>query len=806
MIFPPTEPPFVAAMLTALAEHGPLTPGALAARIGEPEPLVAEELRCRGDVHETKQGWYSVGQLADGATLTHRLTAEELTLGVLVGDGDLDLWARLADQGIAYAGGGVVHGRSRLFATLPAGATMGLTGPADWLAGRHEHDLVALRLQDGVLALTLLQALPEPDADRVAVLVECAQAAAEATLLEEPEEGPGAPLAEVVLAALVRAPDLLVRPLPPLGLLLTSQNLELRGDLVGLPGSDWDGIGFTTEGMDASDLTWAAELRAVRAVLDPEQTPSPTALRATLDLLSTDGPQLHLLTTDVTVTPERDARLQVLAGAAESPSQHAVAAYLLAGVAERAGQVLDAQEHLDTALSLLPDYVSALLLAADFAANRGDARAADQLYERAGVAEDSPWRRALTEFLQPAPATVGRNKPCPCGSGRKYKACCGPNEPLPLPLRARWRYTRAVLWALLPEHRGLLLTLAESLAGPAASEPDIQDALADPVVTNLALFEAGLLATYLHQRGPLMPPDERALVQSWLTRPLELWEVQSTRPGFDLTLRALPDGGPVTVRGQLLSSELERTDLLLARLLSDGESLQFLSPPTWIPPTERTHLTAALGAGDPYDLLAALDPGPLPELVNTEDEPVVMCTARFRVPTGTWQALARDLEDDNGELIELVTLKGHLVQRGRVRQVDGGLELSANSVERIAGLTQRLLAVAPGAMLLEQAEVPAAELMTSGSGLPGGLALPPGQPGPLPTEVLAELSALAEQRWLTESIPALDGMTPRAAADDPLLRPRLLALLDGFSWQEGNSSLPALLQADRLRAALGLTG
>ncbi|MBR2837354.1 MAG: SEC-C domain-containing protein, partial [Kiritimatiellae bacterium] len=26
-----------------------------------------------------------------------------------------------------------------------------------------------------------------------------------------------------------------------------------------------------------------------------------------------------------------------------------------------------------------------------------------------------------------APAAVGRNDPCPCGSGTKYKKCCGRN-------------------------------------------------------------------------------------------------------------------------------------------------------------------------------------------------------------------------------------------------------------------------------------------------------------------------------------------------------------------------------------------
>jgi uncharacterized protein len=34
------------------------------------------------------------------------------------------------------------------------------------------------------------------------------------------------------------------------------------------------------------------------------------------------------------------------------------------------------------------------------------------------------------QSLRPAPgAKVGRNDPCPCGSGKKYKKCCGVNEP-----------------------------------------------------------------------------------------------------------------------------------------------------------------------------------------------------------------------------------------------------------------------------------------------------------------------------------------------------------------------------------------
>jgi uncharacterized protein len=46
------------------------------------------------------------------------------------------------------------------------------------------------------------------------------------------------------------------------------------------------------------------------------------------------------------------------------------------------------------------------------------------------VALEEPGRRAFDELLQPARTTpvvtaVGRNDPCPCGSGKKFKRCCG---------------------------------------------------------------------------------------------------------------------------------------------------------------------------------------------------------------------------------------------------------------------------------------------------------------------------------------------------------------------------------------------
>jgi hypothetical protein len=95
---------------------------------------VEQELRARCDVHETPGGWVSLLALADGAVLSHLLSAEECQAGLLAADGDLDLWARLADEGLPLVGGGMVRTRWALSPQeLPRSASSALAGPDGWL-------------------------------------------------------------------------------------------------------------------------------------------------------------------------------------------------------------------------------------------------------------------------------------------------------------------------------------------------------------------------------------------------------------------------------------------------------------------------------------------------------------------------------------------------------------------------------------------------------------------------------------------------------------------------------------------------
>jgi hypothetical protein len=109
-------PAWAADLPRHLGQGGPLTAGALTERLQAHHPgLTAEqverELLARCDVHETAGGWVSLLALADGAVLSHLLGAEERRAGVLATDGDLDMWARLADEGLPLAGGGTLRTR-----------------------------------------------------------------------------------------------------------------------------------------------------------------------------------------------------------------------------------------------------------------------------------------------------------------------------------------------------------------------------------------------------------------------------------------------------------------------------------------------------------------------------------------------------------------------------------------------------------------------------------------------------------------------------------------------------------------------
>lgn len=99
--------------------------------------------------------------------------------------------------------------------------------------------------------------------------------------------------------------------------------------------------------------------------------------------------------------------------------------------------------------------------------------------------------------------------------------------------------------------------------------------------------------------------------------------------------------------------------------------------------------------------------------------------------------------------------------------------------------------------LLRSDALPAA--MTSGEVVPMSR---PEPTTPELEETLRTYIKMRERKWVDESIPALGGLTPRAALNDPKGRRLLIDLLADFdSYPEG----PGTMSTARLRELLGLT-
>ncbi|HET7068561.1 MAG TPA: SEC-C domain-containing protein [Nocardioides sp.] len=484
----------------------------------------------------------------------------------------------------------------------------------------------------------------------------------------------------------------------------------------------------------------------------------------------------------------------------------AVPRLLRASVAEARGDMPSYRALLESALEADPDNREALVDLADLHAIAGEALEADRLYRRGGLPPDSDELKALEPFLHPPADGPGRNRPCPCGSGKKYKVCHGRTAVHPLEQRARWLWTKLCMFAQRSPQRADLLHWGGVLAGaePGSSEAARQ-ALGNPMVHDFAIVDGGLLAKFLTVMGELLPADELALAQSWEGRPMRLLEVRRVLPMRGIVATDLLTREELEIADRRLSREVEPRDVLLGRPLDDGSrTLRLQTSPALVPRTSRARLLELLRAGGaPRELAAAVFVPVRPIVQTTGGEEMVFCTARYDVPAldQTWGLMAGRLDDDP-ELTTLHRLSEDDTVLGTVSRRAGRLVLETNAVERLRALQAILLEVDPQARLVDESMEPLDALADRASDDPD--AAEADQPQLRP-EDFAAMARRYQDRWLDDSIPVLGGETPRQAARSSR-REDLIALLDDFEWQQRRSPTPFDMDVDGLRRELGIEG
>jgi hypothetical protein len=255
--------------------------------------------------------------------------------------------------------------------------------------------------------------------------------------------------------------------------------------------------------------------------------------------------------------------------ALESCGHPALPVLLRARMAEGAGRSDQARQLIESCLQLDPALLPAIRDVMEYELCAGNWARAWELASAIGADEIAePLLRPLERLRQPALGSerASRNQPCPCGSGRKYKACCRVKDldggVHPLPHRAPALYAMLATFA----RRGPNRTVTDRMAACVIGVPH-----AAMLALDLAIFDGGAARRFLAARGHLLRDDERNLLGEWLAEPVDMYEVSSVRRGTELTLRSLV-GGPQRIgqRDRMFSLSVRRLDIVIGRLLPDG--------------------------------------------------------------------------------------------------------------------------------------------------------------------------------------------------------------------------------------------
>jgi hypothetical protein len=718
-------------------------------------------------------------------------------------------------------------------------------GPDGWLDGL-AGGWASVSVIDGALSWSPCADPPVPNERQVALTLEGFRRTIEhedRTFGDhEPPPGQFTSGAGPILEALVQDRDAFVgSAIAPLSELYRAAGLVERSRIIAEDGFDWDAL-----------RAWQTRNR-IRVIhrISPDQVERLTLVLDALDSSAEQG-RLGLGGDD----EERDAAAQITAALEDgeiaeafwkewlrrdvalptvtafadaladriAPATPIGLTWLRARCLDWSGDALGASRLLDAVVTGSCPHLPAVLDAAAFASDRGDATAGFALLRDAGLvdrvrdlpedgdADDEFVDRAATlldEFAgfalhRPGP-TARRNDPCPCGSGRKYKVCHLGREQHPLADRASWLYDKAKRF-LESRHPEAVSWLAQTMADPSDSIRLYEELRAAPFVLDVALHEDRVFAQFLASRHELLPDDEALLASQWALVDRGAFEIVRV-DGDRLDLVNIATADELTVVNTHPSDQSRAGVLMLGRPLPVGDTYRAFSGFIEIPRDAVPDLLDAIAADDVELLAECL--GRLfcpPRLQNTDGHDLELHSIRWRIDdastvgaalrgaglhagddASSWH-MTRPRAEAPDTIIAMLTLDGDRL----VGEV--------NSRERADMLRATIAAALPSATFIEDdARSVDDALADHDPDAPTGMMDPN---DPAVRELMTQVIADHERRWIDESIPALGGRTPRDAVTDPIGREQVEQLLASFPVPDASDV--GTMHPDRIRKALGI--
>ena len=443
---------------------------------------------------------------------------------------------------------------------------------------------------------------------------------------------------------------------------------------------------------------------------------------------------------------------------------------------------------------------------------------------------------------------IGRNDACPCGSGKKYKHCCGmPAAPAPTaPDSHEGAVERAEAW-LAQHHRKAFAVALETAIDDAvldifddeAGDEKAHEAMAaldqdlwEQIQLNFSewlLAEGDILVKGKHERvaellvgprGPRLTAGQRGWLEQLSSRPLRLYDITEVVVGQGITLcDALDtDQPPLRVIERAGSRSLRVGMQIGARVMQVAGRHQLsgaIYPFTaWSGRAVLDRLRARFtetGEPDEYDVLEVgmqimdgwleqyLVPAPLPEIIHgSSGEPLLFHTDHYDVLD--WDALSAALAaqaDVDGDREAgwdrfLDGADGLTRSQARIEPATGGSRVSLRCPT--AGLAEQgrvwFDALAGGTVKFRLRELsdPKGMLSKADSATPSAAqsaALPPGLDPEAMAAVMETFIHRHYAKWADEPVPVLGGQTPRQAIKSAAGLERVKGLLR--SYQDGES-------------------
>lgn len=437
------------------------------------------------------------------------------------------------------------------------------------------------------------------------------------------------------------------------------------------------------------------------------------------------------------------------------------------------------------------------------------------------------------------------SQPCPCGSGRELERCC--SEPL---LEPELQYTNADRERAItkmqtlserPTLRRFERNVAEIFWTEALPEDDEDEAraiLSDPGLQTVFVYftffdtaphgEQPLAELLLEEQGERLSRGERAFLHSGLANHWGIYEVLDARPGEGVLVQDLWRPKRIWIQERSASKQLARFDIVGGRILKrpqgqhefEGDllNLTLRHKPGLLALVHELH---GLELEDEPEISDAesfkrilpeliawwvrevAEQPALPQIRTPEGDEWRMCRARFEVRDRESLVRALDLATDlrrnaPDELawswVEPAGSSDRIL--AQIGFEGDELYVETTSNERMERARTLLAKIAEGELrFLEMSDEGFVDFLQRTSRTP-----PP--ENELPPEVVREVVQKQMDEhyhaWLDDSIPALDGWTPRRAVREPKLRARVVELLKGIENLEDQKRLRGEIAYDSM--------